>query len=116
GGGASPLAKRGVPDVAGDVSPATGYEVFVAGTSTVMGGTSAVAPLWAALVARINAAAGSPAGWINPKLYRNAGALHDISVGDNGAYAATPGWDACTGLGSPDGAKVAAALKGGAAG
>lgn len=81
-----------------------------------MGGTSAVAPLWAALVARINAAAGSPAGWINPKLYRNAGALHDISVGDNGAYAATPGWDACTGLGSPDGAKAAAALKGGAAG
>ncbi|AIO83835.1 protease pro-enzyme activation domain-containing protein [Burkholderia pseudomallei] len=116
GGGASPLAKRGVPDVAGDASPAAGYEVFVAGTSTVMGGTSAVAPLWAALVARINAAAGSPAGWINPKLYRNAGALHDISVGDNGAYAATPGWDACTGLGSPDGAKVAAALKGGAAG
>ncbi|AGK49742.1 MULTISPECIES: S53 family peptidase [Burkholderia] len=116
GGSASPLAKRGVPDVAGDASPATGYEVLVAGTSTVMGGTSAVAPLWAALVARINAAAGSPAGWINPKLYRNAGALHDVSVGDNGAYAATPGWDACTGLGSPDGAKVAAALKSGAAG
>ncbi|KWZ48070.1 peptidase S53 [Burkholderia savannae] len=116
GGAASPLAKRGVPDVAGDASPATGYEVLVGGTSAVMGGTSAVAPLWAALVARINAAAGSSAGWINPKLYRNAGALRDVTVGDNGAYAATPGWDACTGLGSPDGAKVAAALKSGATG
>ncbi|WP_323123466.1 S53 family peptidase [Burkholderia alba] len=112
GSRASPLAKRGVPDVAGDASPLTGYEVRVGGSTAVMGGTSAVAPLWAALVARINAAAGSPAGWLNPKLYPNAGALHDITQGDNGAYAASPGWDACTGLGSPDGVKVAAAVQG----
>jgi kumamolisin len=112
GGHTSPLAKRGVPDVAGDASPETGYEVSVAGTATVMGGTSAVAPLWAALIARINAAAGSAAGWLNPTLYANPGALRDVTQGNNGAYAASPGWDACTGLGSPDGAKLAVALKG----
>lgn len=112
GGQTSPLAKRGVPDVAGDASPQTGYEVSVAGTAAVMGGTSAVAPLWAALIARINAAAGSAAGWLNPTLYANPGALRDVTQGNNGAYAASPGWDACTGLGSPDGAKLAAALKG----
>ncbi|KVE23820.1 peptidase S53 [Burkholderia singularis] len=113
-GSATPLAKRGVPDVAGDASPTTGYEVSIDGTSTVIGGTSAVAPLWAALIARINAASGGAAGWINPKLYRNAAALRDITTGNNGAYAASAGWDACTGLGSPDGVKVAAALKGSA--
>ncbi|MEK6421419.1 MAG: S53 family peptidase [Burkholderia gladioli] len=112
GGGSTPLTRRGVPDVAGDASPTTGYEVLIAGTTAVLGGTSAVAPLWAALIARINAAAGSPAGWINPKLYAHASALHDITQGNNGAFAAAAGWDACTGLGSPDGVQVAAALGG----
>ncbi|WP_406806340.1 protease pro-enzyme activation domain-containing protein [Burkholderia semiarida] len=109
-GTATPLAKRGVPDVAGDASPQTGYEVSVAGTPAVMGGTSAVAPLWAALIARINAAAGASAGWINPVLYKHPDALRDITKGSNGTYAAAAGWDACTGLGSPDGAKLAALL------
>lgn len=109
-GSRAPLAKRGVPDVAGDASPQTGYEVAVAGTPAVMGGTSAVAPLWAALIARINAAAGTSAGWINPKLYRHPDALRDITKGSNGTFAAAAGWDACTGLGSPDGAKLAAIL------
>lgn len=109
-GSSAPLAKRGVPDVAGDASPQTGYEVSVAGTPTVMGGTSAVAPLWAALIARINAAAGASAGWVNPVLYKNPGALRDITKGSNGTYAAATGWDACTGLGSPDGARLAAIL------
>ena len=101
---------RGVPDVAGDADPATGYRVRVDGKDLVFGGTSAVAPLWAALVARINAKTGTHAGFINPKLYA-AGVLRDITQGNNGAYKAGPGWDACTGLGSPDGAKVLAALQ-----
>lgn len=63
-----------------------------------------------ALIARINAAAGTSAGWINPKLYRHPDALRDITKGSNGTFAAAAGWDACTGLGSPDGAKLAAIL------
>jgi kumamolisin len=110
GGGRKPLSGRGVPDVAGDASPATGYSVLIDGTQTVVGGTSAVAPLWAALIARINAAKGQPAGFINPKLYKTPAACNDITQGNNGSFAAAAGWDACTGLGSPNGQKVAAAL------
>ncbi|MDR5817572.1 S53 family peptidase [Caballeronia sp. LZ033] len=105
------LAKRGVPDVAGDASPQTGYEVLIDGEETVVGGTSAVAPLWAALIARINALNGSPAGFVNPKLYKAQTAFHDITEGNNGTFSASAGWDACTGLGSPNGGKIAAALK-----
>ncbi|MEA3087788.1 MAG: kumamolisin, partial [Paraburkholderia sp.] len=104
------LSGRGVPDVAGDASPVTGYNVLIDGTQTVVGGTSAVAPLWAALIARVNAAKGQPAGFINPKLYKAPGACNDITQGNNGSFAASKGWDACTGLGSPNGQKVAAAL------
>ncbi|MGA7817045.1 MAG: peptidase S53, partial [Caballeronia sp.] len=75
------------------------------------GGTSAVAPLWAALIARVNAAAAQPAGFVNPKLYRAASIGNDVTMGNNGSFEASAGWDACTGLGSPDGVKVAAALK-----
>ena len=60
------LSKRGVPDVAGNADPETGYEVRIDGTNTVIGGTSAVAPLWAALIARINQVSGKSAGYINP--------------------------------------------------
>jgi kumamolisin len=99
---------RGVPDVAGDADPATGYQVRVDGQDAVFGGTSAVAPLWAALVARINQQLGKPIGFLNPAVYSAAGqsALNDITKGTNGAYTATKGWDACTGFGSPDGAKL----------
>jgi kumamolisin len=100
---------RGVPDVAGDADPQTGYRIRVDGEDTVIGGTSAVAPLYAALIALINEKTGRPAGFVNPKLYA-AGQLRDIVDGDNGAYRAGAGWDACTGLGSADGAKVLAAL------
>ena len=107
----SALAKRGVPDVAGDADPETGYTVLIDGTATVVGGTSAVAPLWAGLIARINSARSTPVGFINPKLYTSAPApCNDITQGNNGAYSAAPGWDACTGLGSPDGQKIAAAI------
>jgi kumamolisin len=107
----SPLSMRGVPDVSGDADPQTGYDILVDGKTVVFGGTSAVAPLWAGLIARINAAAGHPAGFMNPALYGQPAALHDITQGNNGAFAASSGWDACTGLGSPDGAKVAAITK-----
>jgi kumamolisin len=100
------LAKRGVPDVAGDADPKTGYHVRVDGTESVFGGTSAVAPLWAALIARINGLKGSPIGFINPKLYGNDTALRDITQGNNGDFTSASGWDPCTGLGSPNGAKI----------
>jgi len=69
----------------------------------VIGGTSAVAPLWAGLIALINANNGNPAGFINTALYNNPTALNDITQGNNGSFSASPGWDACTGLGSPIG-------------
>lgn len=110
--GAAPvaLAKRGVPDVAGDASPASGYEVLIDGQSVPVGGTSAVAPLFAGLVARVNALSGKPAGFVNQKLYAASNAFNDITSGNNGTYAAAKGWDACTGLGSPKGRGIAAAL------
>jgi kumamolisin len=105
-GQSSALTKRGVPDVAGNADPATGYDVRIDGTDTVIGGTSAVAPLWAALLARINQASGKPAGYINPHLYQNPNALRDVTRGSNGDFDAAAGWDACTGLGSPNGAAL----------
>ena len=103
---------RGVPDVAGDADPESGYNVLVDGQQTVIGGTSAVAPLWAGLLARINQSLGKNVGYLNPLLYtKNVEAdLHDITVGSNGTYSAGPGWDACTGLGTPNGAALLAAL------
>ncbi len=107
-----PLAKRGVPDIAADADPQTGYQIRVDGQSAVFGGTSAVAPLWAGLVAIANANSGKRAGFLNPVLYKAPKALRDITAGDNGAFKAAAGWDACTGLGTPDGAAVAKALAG----
>jgi kumamolisin len=104
---------RGVPDVAGDADPSTGYVTRVDGSPDVIGGTSAVAPLWAGLVALINQSVGEPVGFINPLLYEAgdaSGDFHDITSGNNGAYSAGPGWDACTGLGSPVGSGVAGIL------
>ncbi len=104
---------RGLPDVAGDADPASGYEVRVDGQDLVIGGTSAVAPLWAGLVALFNQKLGKPVGFLNPLLYGSLagkGLLHDIVAGTNGAYAARAGWDACTGWGSPNGSALLAAL------
>jgi kumamolisin len=109
-GATNPLTKRGVPDIAGDADPFSGYNVRVDGHDTVIGGTSAVAPLWAGLITLINAQKGSPVGYINPTLYKNATALNDVRNGNNGDFAASGGWDACTGLGTPIGAKLATVL------
>ena len=105
-GAAAALTKRGVPDVSGDADPETGYTVLIDGTNTVIGGTSAVAPLWSGLLARINQLAGKPAGFLHPVLYQNPGAFRDITQGNNGDFYASKGWDACTGLGSPNGQAV----------
>jgi kumamolisin len=103
---------RGVPDVCGDADTQTGYGIRVDGSDETIGGTSAVAPLWAGLIARLNEHVGAPLGFAQPRLYPLLGtaAFHDISQGDNGSYRAGPGWDACTGLGSPDGTALASAL------
>ncbi len=103
---------RGVPDVSGDGDPASGYLVRVDGQEFPIGGTSAVAPLWAGLIALVNQKLGHRAGFINPLLYANPAALRDIIVGDNKVgtpnigYQAAKGWDPCTGLGSPNGMEV----------
>jgi kumamolisin len=112
-GGAS---GRGVPDVAGNADPMTGYLVVVDGRQQPIGGTSAVAPLWAGLIARLAQSTGKRFGLLQPLLYNGVTAgvaapgFNDIVSGSNGAYSAGPGWDACTGLGSPDGAALLARL------
>jgi kumamolisin len=103
------LTMRGVPDVSADADPGTGYEVRVDGYDAVVGGTSVVAPLWAGLIARINGRTLVKLGYLNPLLYAHGEAFHDVTSGDNGDYHATSGWDACTGLGSPIGHRIAAA-------
>ena len=109
-GGSVALSRRGVPDVCGDADPQTGYVVRIDGADSVIGGTSAVAPLWAGLIARINGISGKRAGFVNPVLYASPKALNDITEGNNGQFSAANGWDACTGLGSPNGKAVAALL------
>jgi kumamolisin len=107
---------RGVPDVAGDADPVTGYKVLVDGAQSVIGGTSAVAPLYAGLFALINellVKQGKPrAGYVHPALYQNPQTFRDIISGNNGAFSAGPGWDPTTGLGSPNGLQIADALTG----
>jgi kumamolisin len=109
---------RGVPDVAADADPRTGYQVFVDGTAMVFGGTSAVAPLWAALVCRLSQSLGRRLGLLQPALYAAAqpgvtpAGFRDITSGDNGRYHAGAGWDPCTGLGVPDGTALLAVLAG----
>lgn len=116
GGSANGPGGRGVPDVSAVADPQTGYRIRVDGQDTVIGGTSAVAPLWAALVTRLVQSTGRPLGLAQPALYDSvhsgqvAAGFRDITVGDNGAFAATPGWDACTGLGVPNGASLLSAL------
>jgi kumamolisin len=107
---------RGVPDVAAVADPVTGVVVIDIDGKHLeqIGGTSASTPMWASLVARLNQGLGARCGFLNPLLYGkfSSGVLRDITVGNNGAYAAGPGWDACTGLGSPNGNQLLQALSG----
>jgi kumamolisin len=121
--------KRGLPDVSGDADPASGYIIQVDGQKMAIGGTSAVAPLYAGLVALLNQKLNRPQGFLNPVIYKTLGpknAFRDITEGDNEVssvqvndqgpthvkgYKAGIGWDACTGWGSPDGAKILSMLQ-----
>ena len=98
---------RGVPDVSGNADPLTGYQVRVDGTDVVIGGTSAVAPLWAGLSALINQIRGTRLGDPHAEFYTATVGFRDVVRGNNGGFDAAPGWDPCTGLGSPDGAVLA---------
>jgi len=93
---------RMVPDVTADADPNTGYEIVVHGSQTVVGGTSAVAPLFAGLFA----AFGTKLGFVTPTLWQNQTAFNDITVGGNGFYNAAVGPDPCSGIGSPIGTLI----------
>lgn len=111
---------RGVPDVCGNAAPDSGYRILCDGTSfpdpsqgiPPVGGTSAVAPLWAGLIACINQGLKNPAGFVNALIYASPenSTFRDITQGNNGDYKAGKGWDACTGLGSPNGQSLLQAL------
>jgi len=115
---------RIIPDVAADASANTGYWMVVDGQGGVSGGTSAAAPLWAALIALVNSGLGKPVGYLNPLLYQ-AGVggktlgqtgCRDITAGDNdtasvGGYSAGAGYDAVTGWGVPIGTALLSGLK-----
>ena len=104
---------RGVPDVAGCADPNTGWAIVIdsASGTTVVGGTSAVAPMWAAVAAYVMQNLGKNAVGLGALLYGLAGgAFRDITSGNNGTYAAKAGFDCCTGLGAPVVAKLLAAL------
>jgi kumamolisin len=112
---------RGIPDIAGNASPTSGYVMTVDGFTSAFGGTSAVAPLYAGLIAIINSNLGKSVGFLNPILYtlgKKGGVFRDIADGgSNGSpsspgYTAGPGWDACTGWGSIDGTALLDALRG----
>jgi kumamolisin len=135
---------RGLPDVAGNASPNSGYDLWLYGQALsklvitsgpgagnpfgVVGGTSAVAPLYAALIALINASLSKRVGYLNPTLYSfgSSGVFRDINDGVSNSvlwtntdgsvggpslgYSSGPGWDACTGWGSIDGSALLSAL------
>jgi kumamolisin len=115
------FAGRGIPDVAANADPNTGYLTYSGGKFGIVGGTSAAAPLWGALICLCNQQLRARVGNFNTLLYKSIGpsnVLHDITSGNNdtdgllsGKFAAGPGWDACSGWGTPDGEKLLAALK-----
>lgn len=106
-------AMRLVPDFCGNADPQTGYRTVLDGNVQIIGGTSAVAPLWAGILAACRAT-----GWdganLAPLLYANPSAFFDTITGNNGQYQAGPGLDPCTGLGSPSGNRITVLLAGNA--
>lgn len=108
---------RGVPDVAANADGMTGYQIFMNGNISFVGGTSPATPLWAALVCRLSQALGRPLGLLQPLIYQDlapgnvTAGFRDVIAGDNGSYGAAPGWDPNTGLGSPHGTALLHALR-----
>jgi kumamolisin len=104
-----------VPDIAGDADPVSGFSVVVGGIGGTIGGTSAVAPLFAGFFALVNEGTGKPAGFSLPLLYGSPAAFRPVVSGNNRdggiGYDAGPGWNACTGLGVPDGVKLFAVFQ-----
>lgn len=92
------IQMRGVPDVCGLADPTTGWICYMNSNFVAMGGTSAVAPMWTAYLSLLNVNK-----FVNPILYNNVNGFHDIVTGNNGQYTASKGWDASSGLGSPNG-------------
>lgn len=113
-GGAGGHSGRALPDVAAKADVMAGYDVVVTGLDLPMGGSSAAAPMWAGLTALINQKLGKPAGFFASHLYSKdlAGAVRDITESGGGPCKTGPGWDVCTGLGSPVGTGLLAALSG----
>jgi kumamolisin len=120
-------AGRGIPDIAGNASENSGYIQFINGSSQPVGGTSAVAPLYAGLIALINANLGHSVGFLNPTLYSlNAATMFNDIVTPPGpannslkgvaGYPVAVGWDACTGFGSVNGVALQNALQSAQAG
>ena len=108
---------RCVPDVSAAAAPASGYKIVIGGQVYAFGGTSAVAPLWGALVSILTGILGKPVGAMNPILYAlSPSPLHDIQSGSNGDWSAGPGYDCVTGLGSPIGTSLATAMSKGGGG
>jgi kumamolisin len=117
--GLEPSSGRGVPDVAAVADPASHCRIHAGGVWGPAGGTSAAAPVWAGLVAVLNQALGSRQGYLNPRLYtaasRRPQAFRSVTTGDNlvagAGFEARKGWDPCTGLGTPSGRELLAALR-----
>ena len=105
---------RGVPDVAGNADPESGYHILVDGQHEVAGGTSPAAALWAGLIVLLNQKLNRRLGFVNPLLYSidPSRGFRDITMGNNGSYTANYGWDSLTGLGCPMGAQLLQALQG----
>jgi kumamolisin len=117
-----PFVGRGIPDVCADAAQESGYKVLCDGVwypdstggTPPIGGTSASTPLWAGLIALLNQCLQTRLGFVTPLLYKigsPSNALLDVAKGNNGDYSAGRGWDACTGLGSPNGVELLSALK-----
>src|SRR5581483_6865717 len=109
--GAASGPGRMVPGVAGNADPQTGYKVYLDGSWQVIGGTSAVAPLYAGLFAAVKGAAGDsfPADFL-AWVYTHTAAFADVTQGNNGSFRAQAGPDPCTGVGVPVGSQLAAML------
>lgn len=105
GGGLSAAYQRKVPDVAGNADPATGYQVDVDGKIVQVGGTSAVAPLYAALQCLLNAVCDCHVSGLPTRFYANPSCFFDVTQGNNGGFRAGDGYDEVTGLGVIDAAK-----------
>lgn len=107
-------AGRGVPDVAANAAPETGYNILVDGQREILGGTGAAAPLWAGLVTVLNQKLNQRLGFLNPTLYKldHSSGFRDVNLGSNGAHKASIGWDPVTGQGTPIGTQLLQALQG----